>query len=165
VKTKVLNHPDVEKIIKRMAYQIYENNFADKHITLVGIQSKGYEIAQLLQLELEQISPLKCHLLEAIINKESPASDPALIKPAQFEAKGTIVLVDDVLNTGRTLVYAALPFLNTTLNKLQVAVLVDRNHKLFPVSANYVGIQLNTTFQEHVSVEFNKKKQFEVFIA
>lgn len=165
MKTKVLNHPDIEKIIKRMAYQIYENNFGDKQITLVGIKSKGYEIAKLLQAELDTISPLKSTLLEVTMDKEQPTLAGTIIKPAPFEVKGTVIIVDDVLNTGRTLVYAALPFLNLKINKLQVAVLVDRNHKMFPVAANYIGIQLNTTFQEHVSVELNKQKQFEVFIA
>ncbi|MES2726650.1 MAG: phosphoribosyltransferase family protein, partial [Bacteroidota bacterium] len=72
MKTKVLNHPDIEKIIKRMAYQIYENNFGDKQITLVGIKSKGYEIAKLLQAELDTISPLKSSLLEVTMDKEQP---------------------------------------------------------------------------------------------
>ncbi len=165
MKTKVLNHPDIEKIIKRMAYQIYENNFGDKQITLVGIKSKGYEIAKLLQAELDIISPLKSTLLEVTMDKEQPTLAGTIIKPSPFQIKGTVIIVDDVLNTGRTLVYAALPFLNLKINKLQVAVLVDRNHKMFPVAANYIGIQLNTTFQEHVSVELNKQKQFEVFIA
>ncbi|MES2381630.1 MAG: phosphoribosyltransferase family protein [Bacteroidota bacterium] len=165
MKTKVLNHPDIEKIIKRMAYQIYENNFGDKQITLVGIKSKGYEIAKLLQAELDTISPLKSSLLEVTMDKEQPTPAGTIIKPVPFQVKGTVIIVDDVLNTGRTLVYAALPFLNLKINKLQVVVLVDRNHKMFPVAANYIGIQLNTTFQEHVSVELNKQKQFEVFIA
>jgi pyrimidine operon attenuation protein/uracil phosphoribosyltransferase len=164
VKTKVLNHSDIEKIIKRMAYQIYENNFGDKHITFVGISSRGYEIAKLLQAELDIISNLKSNLLEITIDKEAPSIESTVIKPAKFEVKGTVVIIDDVLNTGRTLVYAALPFLNYKLSKLQVAVLVDRNHKKFPIAADYTGIQLNTTFQEHVSVEQNKKKQFEVYL-
>jgi pyrimidine operon attenuation protein/uracil phosphoribosyltransferase len=164
VKTKVLSHSDVEKIIKRMAYQIYENNFGDKHITLVGISSRGFEIAKLLQTELDSISNLKSVLLEITIVKENPSTETTVISPAKFDIKGTIVIIDDVLNTGRALVYAALPFLNYQINKLQVAVLVDRNHKKFPIAADYTGIQLNTTFQEHVSVEINKKKQFDVYL-
>jgi len=164
VKTKVLSHSDVEKIIKRMAYQIYENNFGDKHITLAGISSRGFEIAKLLQTELDSISNLKSVLLEITIEKENPSNETTKIKPLKFELKGTVVIVDDVLNTGRAMVYAALPFLNLKASKIQVAVLVDRNHKKFPIAADYTGIKLNTTFQEHVSVETNKKKQFEVYL-
>lgn len=164
MKTKVLQHSDIEKIIKRMAYQIYENNFGDKHITLVGISSRGFEIAKLLQNELDLISNLKSILLEITIEKENPSLDTTVIKPLKFEIKGTVVIVDDVLNTGRAMVYALLPFLSLKAPKIQVAVLVDRNHKKFPVAADYTGIQLNTTFQEHVSVEINKKKQFDVYL-
>jgi pyrimidine operon attenuation protein/uracil phosphoribosyltransferase len=164
VKTKVLNHSDIEKIIRRMAYQIYENNFGDKHITFVGISSRGYEIAKLLQLELDLISTLKSNLIEITIDKEAPLITTTVINPAKYETKGTVIIIDDVLNTGRTLVYAALPFLNFKITKLQMAVLVDRNHRKFPIAADYIGIQLNTTFQEHVSVEKNKKKQFEVYL-
>ncbi len=164
VKTKVLNHSDIEKIIKRMAYQIYENNFSDKFITIVGISSRGFEIAKLLQTELELISNLKSDLLEITIEKDNPSNETTIIKPTKFDIKRTVVIVDDVLNTGRAMVYAALPFLNLKVSKIQVAVLVDRNHKKFPIAADYTGIQLNTTFQEHVSVETNKKKQFEVYL-
>ena len=164
MKTKVLNHSDIEKIIKRMAYQIYENNFGDKYITLVGISSRGFEIAKLLQNELDSISNLKSNLLEITIEKDNPSNETTIINPAKFDIKGTVVIVDDVLNTGRAMVYAALPFLNLKAPKIQVAVLVDRNHKKFPIAADYTGIQLNTTFQEHVSVEINKKKQFDVFL-
>ena len=104
MKTKVLNHSDIEKIIKRMAYQIYENNFGDKHITFVGISSRGYEIAKLLQAELDLISNLKSNLLEIAIDKEAPSIESTLINPVKFEVKGTVVIIDDVLNTGRTLV-------------------------------------------------------------
>jgi len=164
VKTKVLNHTDIESILKRMAYQIYENNFNDKNLTLVGISSRGFEIAKLLKLQLEEISNLKVNLFELTIDKVSPAAENIKIEPLLVKLKGSVVIVDDVLNTGRTLIYAALPFLNIKIEKIQIAVLVDRNHKKFPVFADYKGIELNTTFQEHVSVELNKKKQFEVYL-
>lgn len=147
-----------------MSYQIYENNFSDKIISLVGISSRGFEIAKLLKVEIESISNIQVSLFELTIDKVSPSSENIKINPLQKSLKGTVIIVDDVLNTGRTLIYASLPFLNIKIEKIQIAVLVDRNHKKFPVSADYKGIELNTTFKEHVSVELNKKKQYEVYL-
>ena len=147
-----------------MAFQIYENNFGDKHITIVGISSRGFELAKLLKAQLDEISNLKSELIEITLDKNKPTIEGTMLKPAKFDIKGTVLLVDDVLNTGKTLVYAALPFINSKTLKLQIAVLVDRGHRMFPISADYTGTKLNTTFQEHVSVEINNKKQFEAYL-
>jgi pyrimidine operon attenuation protein/uracil phosphoribosyltransferase len=164
LKTKVLNHATIEKMIKRMAYQIYENNFGEKYLTIVGVSSRGFELAKIIKGELDKISNLKSELVEISIDKNNPSAETTVLNPANFNIKGTVLIVDDVLNTGKTLVYAALPFVNVKTLKLQIAVLVDRNHRKFPVSADYTGTKLNTTFQEHVSIEMNAKKQFEAFL-
>ena len=69
----------------------------------------------------------------------------------------SLVLVDDVLNSGTTLMYAVKHFLNVPLKQFNTAVLVNRNHKKYPVKADFKGISLSTSLQEHISVEVIKK--------
>ncbi len=159
MKTQVLDNAQISKIIKRMAYQIYEQNFNEKEIILVGIISQGYELAKLIHAELASICSIKISLLSISFNKILPNENETIIlpKPLKYTNK-TVIIIDDVLNTGKTLMYASLPFLHGQVSKLQVAVLVDRNHKKFPVAANFIGISLSTTLQEHISVVMEKKK-------
>lgn len=157
-KTKIVDAAQVKKIIRRMAYQIYERNFDAKDLVLAAITGQGIEVAKQLSEELAQISKIKVETVEVTLNKSNPIIKETFVKPSiKFTGK-TVVMVDDVLNTGRTLVYAMMPFLDAKVKSVQVAVLVDRNHPSFPVNADYKGISLQTTLQEHVSVEIEKKK-------
>jgi pyrimidine operon attenuation protein/uracil phosphoribosyltransferase len=154
----VLHDEQVHQKIRRMAYEIYENNVAEKTVVLAGIDGQGYVLAQLLQKQLAAISPIEILIAKISIDKAAPEkSDVQLdIKIEQLKKK-SVVLVDDVLNTGRTLAYSLKPFLSGAVKKIEVAVLVNRSHALFPVQPSYTGYELSTTLTEHVEVVLGKK--------
>ncbi|GAB4398168.1 MAG: phosphoribosyltransferase domain-containing protein [Microscillaceae bacterium] len=151
--TQLLNAAQIDQKLRRLAYQIYEKNFQEKILVFAGVQGSGYLLAQRLKIQVESISELKIRLGQIFINKEAP-----LNQEIQFEAdkaplqNQVILLVDDVLNTGRTLAYCLRLFLNLEVSRLQTLVLVDRKHRLYPIAADFVGFSLATTLQEHVQV-------------
>lgn len=152
----ILNHQEINHKIKRIAYQIYET-FADEDtIILAGIANNGYILAQMISAVLKDISTLKVTLCEVKIDKQNPfnAITTSVSKEA-YTNKG-IVLVDDVLNSGTTLIYGVKHFLEVPVKKFKTAVLVDRNHKKFPVKADFKGISLSTSSKEHVHVVFEE---------
>lgn len=149
----ILDKAQITQKIKRIAYEIYENNFQEKELVVAGIYDKGYILAQLLKSELEEIAPAKVLLVKVMLDKQAPLqSEVSLDCPLSDLQNKTVIITDDVLNTGRTLAFSLKPFLNTGIKKLQTAVLVNRGHKLFPVSADYTGYELSTTIQEHIEV-------------
>jgi pyrimidine operon attenuation protein/uracil phosphoribosyltransferase len=158
-KVQILTDLEAKQIIKRIAYQIYENHFNEKNIVIAGIDGRGTYIAQLLYTELEAISNIKIELINITLDKVNPTGNTVKLSNGNTKiADRNVIVVDDVLNTGRTLVYALTPFIRAKAKRIQVAVLVDRNHKDFPISADYIGMELSTTIQEHVSVTIEKKK-------
>lgn len=153
--TLILNHQDIQHKIKRIAYQIYETNADEAQIILAGIQGNGYLFAEKLKAALNEICPIEVVLCKVNINKKNPLETiTTSIKTTDYENK-TVVLVDDVLNSGLTLIYGVKHFLEVPLKKLTTAVLVNRNHKNFPVKADFKGISLSTSLQEHVCVAFD----------
>lgn len=166
MKHQILHHTQILQKIRRMAYQIYENNFQEKEIIFIGIQGVGYTLAQMLEADLREISPLQTQLGIVQINKQEPVLQEVTLSGLAYEqlAGKAIVLVDDVLNTGKTLAYSLKPFLKSNIAKLQIAVLVDRSHRLFPISADYIGYSLATTLQEHISV-LKEDEAFAVYLS
>ncbi len=160
----ILNEEQVLQKIKRMAYQIWEHNLNEKSIVLVGIYQQGYHLASLLAKELEEVAPFQVILAKLELDKEKPLSGAIVLDiPENKLDNKAIVLIDDVLNTGKTMAYSLKPFLNRRLKKLETAVLINRSHKLFPISANYQGIELATTIREHIEVVLDKNKKFAAF--
>ncbi|MCG8474923.1 MAG: phosphoribosyltransferase [Cytophagales bacterium] len=160
---RILNTQEVERKIKRIAYQIFEENHEEKSIILAGIPQSGLHLAELIQEQLRQISPLDVHLIPLEIDKSAPfSSKTAYTKPPVPLSGRVVVLVDDVLNTGKTILKAVKPFLETELKSLQTAVLVNRSHLAFPIAATYTGLELATTLNEHIEVliEENRKEVF-----
>lgn len=157
-KNLVLEDAQIRQKIRRMAYEIFENNFDEKTIVLAGIDGQGYALAQLLEKEILGISPLLVVTTKVMMNKEAPQkNDVSLDMNLDDLKKKAIVLIDDVLNTGRTLAYGMKPFLSIDVKKIEVAVLVNRSHPLFPVQPNYTGYELSTTLTDHVEVVLGKK--------
>lgn len=158
--SEVLNHQQIKKKITRMAYEIYERNLHSKGVVFAGISGMGRILSDLLTAELRSISPLSIEQTEVILDKENIASEEvALSNEIDLHGK-TLILVDDVLNTGKTLVYAMKPFLDEELYKMEIAVLVNRSHGLFPVRPDYTGFELSTTLNDHIKVDFSGENYF-----
>ena len=156
----ILTHQEIEHKIKRIAYQIYETFVGEKEIVIAGIASNGYLLAEKLAVQLKEISGIKVLLCEVRINKPEPHLPISTSLQASEYANKGLVLVDDVLNSGTTLIYGVKHFLDVPLKKFKTAVLVDRNHKKYPVKADFKGISLSTSLQEHVQVVFDKKGDY-----
>jgi len=153
---KILTNQEIEHKIKRIAYQIYETYVDDESIVIAGIASNGYVLAEKIAMALQSISTLEVLLCEVIIDKQNPNSEiRTSISKEAYQNKG-IVLVDDVLSSGSTLMYGVKHFLEVPLKKLKTAVLVDRNHKKYPIKVDFKGISLSTSSHEHVEVIFEK---------
>ncbi len=153
----VLNAIQVGQKIRRIAFEIYENNFSEKAIVLAGIDGQGYALAKIIEKELKSISPLVVSVVKVSLDKlSSVQSEVSIDVNANVLKKKCIVLVDDVLNTGRTLAYAMKPFAAVAIKKIEVAVLVNRSHTLFPIVPTYSGYALATTLTDHVEVKLGK---------
>jgi pyrimidine operon attenuation protein / uracil phosphoribosyltransferase len=152
-KVQILNQEKALQKIKRMAYQIYEQNHEETELIIAGITGQGSIIADLLCKFLGEISNINIHAAYLDFDKKSKQQTDIAIKSDvdTFKHK-TVIIVDDVLYTGRTISFSMRPFLTIPLKKLQVAVLIDRGHNLYPIKANYVGYSLSTTLTEHVEV-------------
>lgn len=154
----ILNNDQITQKIKRMAYEIYEDNYDAKKISLVGIDGQGLALAKALLKELENIFPIKFTLIPAKLDKKDPSSFNPDLGQFKKEIDGkALIIIDDVLNSGKTLLYAIRPFLKLNPSSIQVAVLINRDHKSFPIQVDYTGLSLATTIQEHVLVDLNKK--------
>ena len=160
MKNIILTDAEISHKTKRIAYQIYETFSSESEVILAGIASNGFVFAQKIAQELTQISDLKVTLCEVKINKQNP-KDAILtsISKEEYENKG-LVLIDDVLNSGTTLIYGVKHFLEVSLSKFKTAVLVDRNHKKYPVKADFKGISLSTSLQEHIHVVFDENESY-----
>jgi len=153
----VLTSKQVSQKIRRIAFEIYENNFSEKMIVLAGIDGQGYSFAKLLEKELRAISSLNTLLVKVSLDKFSPVQSEVTIDvPVKDLKKKCVILIDDVLNTARTLAYGMKPFLTMEVKKVEVAVLVNRSHTLFPIVPTYTGYELATTLTEHVEVKLGK---------
>lgn len=163
-KIQLLDKQQVLQKIKRVAFEIFENNFNEKELVFVGIDKMGYVFAQLLLVEYKLISKQQVVLCKLYLDKYSPLQSEIRLDVDYSLKNKVVILFDDVLNTGRTLVYSLKPFLNTEIKKLQTAVIVDRGYKSFPVSADYIGYALSTTLKEHVHVILDNNDDFGVFL-
>ncbi len=155
---RILSHIQIQHKVNRIAYQIYEANVTEKQIILAGIDGGGLNFAKKIKKVLTTITEAEIILCKVSMNKKDPLASgvQTSIKEETYENK-SIVLVDDVLNSGSTLIYGVLHFLKTPLKQIKTAVLVNRNHKKFPVKADFKGISLSTSLKEHVLVEFKAK--------
>lgn len=152
----ILDHQEIIHKLNRIAYQIYESNVNETEVILAGIDKNGYLLSKLLKDILEIICDLKVVLCKVKIDKTNHISEISTsIDEATYKDK-SVILIDDVLNSGATLIYGVKHFLNVPLKQFKTAVLVNRNHKKYPVKADYKGISLSTSLNEHVTVSLNE---------
>src|SRR5690606_15909364 len=151
----ILSPIEIEHKIKRIAYQIYETFADEKEIVIAGINGNGYIIAEKIAKIFSEISPVTVLLCEIKMDKKNRTKPlSASLTEAEYKNKA-VLLVDDVLHSGTTLIYGVKFFLDTPIKKLKTAVLVNRNHKKFPIKADFKGISLSTSLKEHVQVSFD----------
>ena len=156
VNTVILDKKEIAHKIKRIAYQIYETNVEEKEVVIAGIMNNGFILAKKIKVELEKISPIKVLLCEVFIDKKNPIKEVSTSLNQDEYKNKSLLLVDDVLHSGTTLIYGVKHFLDVPLKQFKTAVLVDRNHKKYPIKADFKGISLSTSLNENVSVIFEK---------
>lgn len=162
---QILDRKQIQQKIKRLAIEILENNFEEKIIVLAGINNNGSGFASLLEKELKKITEIKIESVMIRLNPAAPLSSPITLSvPSSSLKNKAIIVVDDVANTGRTIFYACKPILEIVPKKLEVAVLVDRKHKTFPIQPKYVGLSLATTLKENLELQILKTKEWSLHL-
>jgi len=150
----ILDTIQINQKIKRIAYQIYESNSDEKEVVIAGIMGNGYIFAEKLVKVLSEISDLKVIICLVNINKKNPLDIVTTSLTVNEYKNKSLVLVDDVLSSGTTLIYGVKHFLDVPLKRFKTAVLVNRNHKKYPVKADFKGVSLSTSIKEHVQIDF-----------
>lgn len=156
-KRLILDKDQIQQTLRRIAYQIYENNIKAKKLAVVGIGDQGFELGARLVKELQLIDEkLSVDHFKVELDKLQPKGTVQLIaKPNALKGK-SVVLVDDVLNSGKTMAFSLMVLLEAEAAQIEIAVLVDRGHRHYPVSATFSGLQLSTTLEEHIEVQLGK---------
>ncbi|MBI3143056.1 MAG: hypothetical protein HYZ16_09530 [Bacteroidetes bacterium] len=154
---QILDNEKAGAILRRMSIEIWEKNFKAERIILVGIADKGFSLANTLADTLEQVGcsiPVLRWKLQ--MDKERPLDGPLEIRGELPPAPGdAVVVVDDVLYTGKTLMHAMLPFVHRGHATIQLAVLVFRDYLRYPIRPDFIGISLASTIMEHVEVRMD----------
>ncbi len=162
---QILTHRQIQQKIKRLAIEILEHNQKEQEIILAGINNNGMGFAQMLTDVLLKLTDKKITLTRIRINPAKPISEPVILEmPIQDVKDNVIIIVDDVANTGRTIFYAFKPIMDTLPKKVEVAVLIDRTHKFFPVKVDYFGLSLATTLKEDIDVKIRDVEDFGVYL-
>lgn len=162
---QILNQIQIDQKLNRIALQIWEENAQENSILLAGVKGNGFVLAKELTEKINQLTGIKADCIEIQIDKANPLIGSVQLSDSNPDLKnGVLVLVDDVLNTGKTLMAAIQFFLPKPFKRIQVMVLVNRSHKNYPVQADYTGMNLSTTLQEHVEVKSLNGKLTEVVL-
>ncbi|MGJ3236280.1 phosphoribosyltransferase family protein [Marivirga sp.] len=155
---QILDREAILSKIKRIAFQILENNYQEENLYIIGIQGGGAILAKKISEELKSISDLKPIYLTVDIDKSSPANSKVLLNvDVKIAENSVILIVDDVLNSGKTIFYTLRSLLDLNLKKIETAFLVNRAHRSFPIAANYTGIEIATTIQEHINFNWSEE--------
>ncbi len=153
---KILDHSQIQQKVKRLAIQILERHYGEREIVLAGLNNNGLAFAERLLAELRALAPEDTvfSLTRIRLNPADPlAYEPYMEMPIEAIRDRIIIVADDVANTGRTLFFAMRPLLNALPRQVEVAVLVDRKHKFFPIQPDYVGLSLYTTMRDDIEVD------------
>jgi pyrimidine operon attenuation protein / uracil phosphoribosyltransferase len=162
---KILDKQQILRKLQRLTVEILERNYGEKEIILVGINPNGLAMASLLAKEFEGRTATKVQLTQLRINPAKPLDGSVFVDmPLAKVNNKVVILIDDVANTGRTIFYAIRPFLDALPKKVEVAVLVDRKHKSFPIQPDYVGLSLATTLKENIDVQIREVEDWAVYL-
>ncbi|NND04796.1 MAG: phosphoribosyltransferase [Saprospiraceae bacterium] len=162
---KILSEKQIQQKIKRLSIEILEQNYNASEIVLAGINNNGLHFAKLLHKSLIELTKIPCVLTTLHLNPRNPVTNEITLDVPAATLKGkVVVVVDDVANTGRTLFYAMYPLMSVLPKKVQVAVLVDRKHKSFPIQVDYVGLSLATTLKDNIQVAIKEVDEMNVYL-
>jgi len=150
-KKYILTKEIAEKKLRRMALEICERNYNETGLLIIGIKGSGMVVAEKISAYLKETFKGNVQLLSLSIDKKHPGD--VTIEPAADFANRVVVLIDDVANSGRTMLYALKPLLDVHPKKIQTLALVARTHKSFPVDVDYTGLSVSTNLDEHIYVE------------
>ena len=153
----ILNQQQIRQKIDRIAYQVLEDNFDEDEIIIAGILPSGNKIAKRIKDILDEIAPFKSRLVGIQLDKKSTSLEAHIDFDVQDCSNKAVILVDDVMNSGKTLAYGFGVFRDVPLKKLRTVVLIDRNHKSFPMTTDYAGMALSTVLKEHVDVVLDEE--------
>lgn len=164
METLILNSVQIEQKTERIAYEIFENSFNEPQLLIGGIKGNGFQFAQRLVVKLNQISkgffPKGINLFEVSVNKSNPLNHSIDLTISDNELNNNVViLVDDVINSGSTLIHATSRILQQPVKTIKTAILVNRTHRRFPILADYVGLDITTTIKDNIVVEFGKNEK------
>jgi pyrimidine operon attenuation protein/uracil phosphoribosyltransferase len=160
--TLILSEEDIDIKIKRISLQILEACINEESIVVAGIEKNGFKMAESILKNLNKLSEQSIILTKVKINKKNPLNSVEVsLTPTEYKNK-SVILIDDVLNTGSTLMFAAKHFLDVPLKQFKTAVLVDRNHKKYPIKVDFKGISLSTSLNERVKIDFNTPAKAEL---
>ena len=155
--SELLNAEEIEQKLIRMAYEIAERHYNEKNIVFIGIEDNGAAVSKRLFELVKEIVTIPCEINSLLISKKNPIGSVQLSTSVVLKNK-CVVLIDDVFNSGRTLMHVASFLVSKEIHRLTTAVLVERKHRRFPIKADFVGLKLSTTLKEHVTVNMDGKK-------
>lgn len=164
-KINILNHQEIIQKINRIAFQIYEDNYDEEKIILFGIKTKGFQFAEVLAEKIKSLSSLEVQLFPIELNKSNIHTSEIDATTIESLSNKSIVIIDDVLNTGKTLIYATSLCLKYEVRKIRTAVLIDRKHRAYPIKADFVGLTLSTTIKNHIEVDLTQPENYSAVLA
>ena len=124
--------------------------------TAVGKTKLSIELAK----HLKSISKMDIKLAKLFLDKDNPYEQDVKLNLTSSEYKDkVIILCDDVLNSGKTLMFATKHFLNQRIKKISTVVLIERNYNIYPIKADFVGLSLATTYQQYVKVNLDRRNK------
>lgn len=153
---KILNKEEIQDKIKRISYEIYEENFESKSLIICGIEKNGSGIARKVIKELKSICNIKIEFISISLNKKNPLNSIKIESSKNKIKDKPIILIDDVSNTGKTLIHVIKELIEFEPKKINTAVLVNRDHSLFPIKINFIGLSLSTSINNHIEVVLNE---------
>jgi pyrimidine operon attenuation protein / uracil phosphoribosyltransferase len=163
---QILDNRQIDQKVKRLAIEILEHNYTEEEIILVGINNNGLHFAQLIMSELLLRTTIPITLTRVRLNPANPTEHEIKLEmPVEDMQNKVVIVIDDVANTGRTIFYAIMPLMSVVPKKVEVAVLVDREHKSFPIAVDYVGLSLATTLQENIDVRIKNLSEKAAFLS
>ena len=158
-RTNILNKKQLQQKVNRLAWQIYERNYDQKEIIIIGIENRGVELSKRISKQLIKISNINIINAKIKLDKDRPYDSKMKCSLTSSQIKDKVViLIDDVLSSGKTLMYASTEFLRVPVKKLSTLVLVNRNHNKYPIKADFEGMSLSTTLKEHINVVFGQEE-------